>query len=211
MLIDLHMHTKRHSWDSLLDVHDLIDRAKQTGLDGICLTEHDIFWDLDEVRDLGKQHDFLVIPGVEINTDDGHFLCFGLQAYVFGMHRTKDLAAHVIAAGGVMVAAHPYRRNLPPPSTGDTEYARALDATSKRHAWTFCAAMERVNGRGNERENTFSSQIIDTIAIPAVAGSDSHQWTDIGRCATDFDARIESAADLIAALKSGACRPVTLR
>jgi predicted metal-dependent phosphoesterase TrpH len=119
MLIDLHTHTKRHSWDSLLDVHDLIDRAKQSGLDGICLTEHDIFWDLDEVRKLAKEHDFLVLPGVEINTDDGHFLCFGLQAYVFGMHRTKDLAAHVIAAGGAMVAAHPYRRNLPPPATGD--------------------------------------------------------------------------------------------
>lgn len=211
MLIDLHMHTKRHSWDSLLDVHDLIDRAKQCGLDGICLTEHDIFWDPEEVRDLGKKHDFLVIPGVEINTDDGHFLCFGLQAYVFGMHRTKDLAAHVIAAGGAMVAAHPYRRNLPPLSTGDAEYARALDVTCQRHAWTFCAAMERVNGRGSERENAFSSQIIDSIDIAAVAGSDSHQWTDIGRCATEFDYRIDGLTDLIEALKSRKCRPVMLR
>jgi hypothetical protein len=110
-----------------------------------------------------------------------------------------------------MVAAHPYRRNLPPPATGDTEYERALDATSKRHAWSFCAAMERVNGRGSERENQFSSRIIDAIEIAAVAGSDSHQWTDIGRCATEFDARVEDVAGLIDALKSGNCRPVTLR
>jgi len=211
MLIDLHTHTKRHSWDSLLDVNDLIDRAKQCGLDGICLTEHDIFWDPDDVRDLSKRHDFLVIPGVEINTDDGHFLCFGLQAYVFGMHRTKDLAAHVIAAGGAMVAAHPYRRNLPPPTTGEAEYVRALDSTSKRHAWTFCAAMERVNGRGSDRENGFSSRIIDTIEIAAVAGSDSHQWTDIGRCATEFAARVEDVAGLIEELKAGRCHPVVLR
>jgi hypothetical protein len=71
--------------------------------------------------------------------------------------------------------------------------------------------MERVNGRGSQRENAFSSQIIDTIEIAAVAGSDSHQYSDIGRCATDFDARIEDVAGLIEALKAGRCRPVTLR
>jgi hypothetical protein len=56
-----------------------------------------------------------------------------------------------------------------------------------------------------------SASVIDRIGVPAVAGSDSHQWTDIGRCATEFDARIEDLAGLIEALRSGQCRPVTLR
>jgi predicted metal-dependent phosphoesterase TrpH len=211
MLIDLHTHSKRYSWDSLLEVDDLIEGSKRAGLDGICLTEHDYFWDHEEVRKIAKEHDFLVLPGVEINTDDGHFLCFGLESYVFGMHRTHDLAAHVLAAGGVMVGAHPYRRNLPPLTAGEAEYDRALTNTAKRHALTFCAAIERVNGRGSERENAFSASVIDRIGVPAVAGSDSHQWTDIGRCATEFDARIEDLAGLIEALRSGQCRPVTLR
>jgi hypothetical protein len=53
--------------------------------------------------------------------------------------------------------------------------------------------------------------VIDRIGVPAVAGSDSHQWTDLGRCATEFDARIENLEGLIEALRSGKFRPVALR
>ena len=105
MLIDLHTHTKSLSWDSTLSPDELIDLARQAGIDGICLTEHDFFWDYDAAIALGKRHDFLVIPAVEINTEDGHVLCFGLKKYVYGMHRWHELARHIDEAGGAMVAA----------------------------------------------------------------------------------------------------------
>ena len=94
MLIDLHNHTSRYSDDSLLPPEHLIDEAKKAGLDGIAITEHDFFWDHDELVNLGKRMEFLVIPAVEINTDEGHLLVFGLDHYVFGMHKTwflKDM------------------------------------------------------------------------------------------------------------------------
>ena len=86
VLIDLHTHSFPKSDDSFADVDDLIDNAKAAKLDGICLTDHDFFWSKDEVRDLARRHDFLVLPGSEINTDTGHVLVFGLDRYVFGMH-----------------------------------------------------------------------------------------------------------------------------
>ena len=113
MLIDLHNHTRPLSHDSLITADDLIVAAKERGLDAVCLTEHDFFWDVDEVRSLSKRHNFPAIPGVELNTEDGHFVAFGLEKWVYGMHRTDELVAMVKEAPGALIAAHPYRRQLP--------------------------------------------------------------------------------------------------
>ena len=86
MLIDLHTHTYPKSDDSFVGIDELIERAKALKLDGICLTEHDSFWSTDEVRELSRRHEFLVLPGCEINTDTGHAIVFGLDQYVFGLH-----------------------------------------------------------------------------------------------------------------------------
>ena len=47
---------------------------------------------IDELR---AKHNFLVLAGIEISTDDGHILAFGLDKYVFGMHRARELASYV--------------------------------------------------------------------------------------------------------------------
>ena len=113
MLIDLHTHTQPLSHDSALTPDQLIEAAKAAGLDAVCLTEHDFTWDPEEARELARRHSFTVIPAIEVNTDDGHFIAFGLDRYVYGMHRTAELARLVDEAGGALVAAHPYRRQLP--------------------------------------------------------------------------------------------------
>ena len=110
MLIDLHCHTFPLSDDSFLSPDQLIERAKAVGLDGVCLTEHDFVWEPHKLRELAERHNFLVIPGIEVNTEDGHILVFGLNRYIYGMHRVAQLAQLVAEAGGAMVAPHPYRR-----------------------------------------------------------------------------------------------------
>ena len=59
MLIDLHTHTHPLSHDSDLTPDALIEAAKKAGLDGVCLTEHDFFWEREKVEELGRRHDFL--------------------------------------------------------------------------------------------------------------------------------------------------------
>jgi len=79
MLIDLHTHTAPKSDDSYLKPEELITYAKRAGLDAICLTEHDWFWDEEAIRELCQRHDFLLLPGVEITTEEAHLLVFGLE------------------------------------------------------------------------------------------------------------------------------------
>src|SRR3990172_2264617 len=110
MLIDLHTHTQPLSHDSLLSPDDLIEAAKADGLDAVCLTEHDFVWDPDAAGGLARRHAFTVIPAIEVNTEDGHLLAFGVDRYVYGMHRSAELARLGGEGGGTLVAAHP-----PPP------------------------------------------------------------------------------------------------
>ena len=208
MLIDLHTHTKPLSWDSFLHPDELVERSRNAGLDGICLSEHDYFWKPEDVADLAKRHNYLVLPAIEINTDDGHILVYGLSKYVYGMHRSHELAHHIEEANGAMVAAHPYRRQMPWYLEDPTDYQEALERAARNPAYKFCAALEAINGRGTQKENQFSQRLCDLMGMPATAGSDAHARIDIGRCATEFERDIRNVEDLIAELKAGRFRPV---
>ena len=210
MLIDLHTHTRPLSWDSYLSPDDLIERSKAAGLDGVCLSEHDYFWDPDEVYALGKRHNYLALPAGEINTDDGHILVYGVHKYVYGMHRSAELAAHVREASGAMVAAHPYRRQMPWYMDRERDYNDALERAARNPAYQYCDALERVNGRGTVKENQFSAALCDHMGMAGTAGTDSHSRTDIGRCATRFEREIGSLEDLITELKAGRFEAVDL-
>ncbi|HXU22844.1 MAG TPA: CehA/McbA family metallohydrolase [Tepidiformaceae bacterium] len=211
MLIDLHSHTWPRSHDSVLNPDDLIVRAKQGGLDAIVFTEHDTVWDFKSIEELRAKHNFLVLAGVEISTDDGHILAFGIDKYVFGMHRSKELASYVERADGALVAAHPYRRQMPWFSRNDEEYRNALEKASRNPAYQYVQALEEWNGRGSDKENEFSKRLCDMMKLPGTAGTDSHSISDVGKCATYFEAEIHDERELITALKSGAYHAVDLR
>ena len=211
MLIDLHTHSYPESDDAFIAVDDLIDAAKSRGLDGICLTDHDRFWGQDRVADLSKRHQFLVLAGSEINTDTGHVLVFGLQKYVFGLHKPAFLYRQVTASGGVMIAAHPHRRRfLEDP--GHLPYARAemLDRASRDGFFQMCQAVEGLNGRATPVQNSFSQDLTVRLGAKMAAGSDAHRLEQVGTAATQFDQKVSDLAGLITELKAGRFHAVDL-
>jgi predicted metal-dependent phosphoesterase TrpH len=202
--VDLHCHTAGRSWDSTLDLGTLVADASRRGVRAACLTEHDAFW---QAVDL-EPGECVLIPGTEINTDDGHVLVFGLEEYRFGFHHSRVLAAAVEAAGGAMVLAHPFRRALPEvvePNTSDYEraLARALDNPLLR----AIAAVEVANGRATEAQNRFSADLARCAGLPGVAGSDAHRPGEAGRVATLFESPVRSCGDLVEALAARRFRP----
>ena len=214
MLIDLHTHTKPRSWDSFLTPDEMVDRAREAGLDAMVLAEHDWAWDEDDVRDLARHHDFTVIRAMEINTEDGHILVFGLHEYRFGMHRSHELASFVREVDGVMLAAHPYRRQMPWKPDDEEEYEQALSRAERNPAYRWVSGVEILNGRGKLDENEFATRVGERLALPATAASDSHQFDEreqhMGRAATYFECDIRTEAELIGALKSGRYWPLDL-
>lgn len=211
MLIDLHAHTWPRSHDSVLNPDDLIVRAKAAGLGGIVFTEHDTVWDFKSIEELRAKHNFTVLAGVEISTDDGHILTFGIEKYVFGMHRARELASYVEKAQGTMIAAHPYRRQMPWFSRSDDEYQAALDKASRNPAYPYVTALEELNGRGSDKENEFSRRLCQMMKLGGTAGTDSHAISDVGKCATHFERDIRDERELVAEIKAGRYQAVDLR
>ena len=198
--------------DSFMSVDEAIEGAKSLGLDGICLTDHDAFWAEQQARELSLKHEFLVLPGSEINTDAGHVLTFGLRRYEFGMHKPEFLRACADRDGGVLIAAHPYRRRfLEQPGSDPDVRAGMLERAVSDPFFDLCEAVEGLNGRGSVEQNRYSADLGVSLTLPATAGSDAHRVAQLGTAATEFHGKIEEVADLIRLLKSGQYRPVDLR
>ena len=207
MIIDLHTHTRPPSDDSFLEPSELIQHSKQAGLDAICFTEHDWFWNKDTLAGLVREHGFLVLPGVELNTDEGHYLVFGLEEYSFGMHHTEYLRQAVDEVGGVMILAHPYRRQY---HQGD-DIADAVEQYCRSPFFRLVDTIEVLNGRSTETQNEFSRELCRRLDLKGIGGSDAHQLSDIPTCATYFERRISNVEELITELKADRFRAVDLR
>src|SRR4051812_16083006 len=110
MLIDMHCHTKVHSACSALTPEALVRAARARGLDGVCITEHDALWRLEDIERLATEMDFLVLRGIEVTTEVGHVLVYGAARFDPVMATLDELRHIVRAEGALMFLAHPSRR-----------------------------------------------------------------------------------------------------
>ncbi|MDP2919378.1 MAG: PHP domain-containing protein, partial [Dehalococcoidia bacterium] len=207
MLIDLHTHTTPNSDDSFLSPTELILQAKKSGLDGICLTEHDWYWSHEAVAQLARESDFVVIPGVETNTEDGHVIAFGIDKFKFGMHRLSFLRQMVDEKGGFMILAHPFRRNFYSQDNID----ETVEKLCQKGIFKYLDTIETLNGRGKERQNQFSAALGKKLGWQGIGGSDAHELKDTPTCATHFERNVRNLEELIQELKAGRYKPVDLR
>ena len=200
MLIDLHCHTK-YSGDTDLDPAMLIRAARAKGLDAICITEHDSFLASEPVEEVAEREGFPVFRGVEINTDKGHILAFGVKddswkATKGYYSHMEDVRPVIEASGGILVPAHPFRM------VGGSSAGGLLPEMD------YIAAIEVVNGENNSAENDLAIDAWRRLDLPGTGGSDCHLAHDVGRCATLFQTAVTSMDELIEEIRGGRIIPV---
>ncbi len=205
MLIDLHTHTRLGSPDSFLDPDELVERSKAAGLDAIVLSEHDHTWSRDDIAALSHRHDFLVIPGLEVSTDRGHILVYGVEVYDPSMREAETLADEVERLNAAMVAAHPYRLHQPMNWLDPDDFERSVERVLVDPAYQRVHAIEVLNGHGTRKQNRFSEAVATRLGLPGTAGTDSHQVSDIGKAATYFERDIRDERDLVREILAGRC------
>ena len=111
MIVDLHVHTCIGSDDSVITIEQIITQAKKKRLDTICITEHgNVKSQIPE--QLLDQRDLFVFAGMEASTELGDVLIFGMDSYPRQIWLAADIWRLVMEAGGVMIAAHPFRYGL---------------------------------------------------------------------------------------------------
>ena len=212
MIIDIHTHTYPTSDDSRLTPDQLISEAKRIGLDGICITDHDGFWQPKDISKLSKDYKFTILPGCEVTTEEGHLLVYGLKRYIFGMHKASFVKKLIDQEDGAIVVAHPYRRNYYEyEDINKARYSKMLNKATRNPVFNISNAIEESNGRGSEKENKFSLDLTKKLKMKGTGASDAHKIEDIGTFATEFFNPINDLKDLIKELKSGNFRSVKLK
>jgi predicted metal-dependent phosphoesterase TrpH len=213
MLIDLHVHSVKSS-DSSLSFEHLAREARRVGLDGVCLTEHDVTWDWAEIDALSLQHGIRAFPAMEVSTEWGHIAVFGLRAYRQGMARVAELRRIVQGEGGFMVAMHPFRRLYEKTVTRHPLFeidgdARPSVAEAAAHAlFQLVDDIEVGNGANSVQENTFACDVADWLGHPGTAGSDAHSIHGLGCFATRFESHFNTPEALVRELHARRYMPI---
>ncbi len=204
MKIDLHTHTVYGSGCSHINPSDLVEQAKRAGLDGVCFTEHNQLWDPERIQRLSKKHDFLVIGGVEVLTEYGEILVFGLHESVRWVRHAAELRNMVARAGGFMIAAHPFRNerlifDSQPPLEGGVD----IETGCAFPLFGYVDAIEVFNGWAYRREWQFTSEVGKRLGLNGTGGSDAHKLLQTGVCYTVFDRRVRNEEEFLVELKAG--------
>jgi predicted metal-dependent phosphoesterase TrpH len=205
MKIDLHIHTAPLSACSYIDPQELIQEARRLNLDGICLTEHQVVWDPDEVSQMAEAAGIRIFRGNEFTTNQGDILVFGYGEDIKELLIIQDLRGRVTAAGGYMIAAHPFRGFK---TFGIGQLQMTVEQACKRKVLEFVDAVETGNGKLSPDENEMARKVAEKLGLPGTGGSDAHRIDEIATWLTDFDNDIEDENDLLRELHAGRFRAV---
>ena len=165
MKIDFHTHT-HHSYDSVMKPEKILRIAKERGLDGIVICDHNTIKGGLEAQALNKDENFTVIVGAEIATDAGD---------ITGIFLTKEIEAREVnevireirAQNGKIILNHPYKGHD----------LSKIDVSKMDF-------IEGYNGRLDDKDNQKAIALAKFHNIPFLAGSDSHLYGEIANCVT---------------------------
>jgi predicted metal-dependent phosphoesterase TrpH len=210
MILDLHLHSEL-SDDSRAPVEAylklLARKRDERPLDGIVLTEHRQFDLVRDYRALEDAYGFRILTAAEVETDYGHVLVYGVNADILARFDFSDvrlpaqeLVTEVARLGGIALPCHPGRPNVGLCAHYETKPPLA-----------GVVAVEALNGGSRKGEDDRVQELIARHGYAAFGGSDSHLVSFVGLCATEFEADIRTAEDLVRALASRRYRAVDFR
>lgn len=185
---DLHCHSF-FSGDGVSSPEDLIAAAKAKGLHGIAITDHNtcdaVTYLLEKglMRLDGQPVDgFLVLPGVEVTTADGHLLCIGAELPFLKGKPAREVCDMIHERGGLAIPPHPYDLFRAGIRLATLE-TLSIDAIEVFNAATTL-----------RRYNTYAFRYAQIRGLPMTAASDAHHAAAVGTAYTilntdDFSVR----------------------
>ena len=206
--LDLHVHSFPASPCSNASLDDLIAEAKRIGLDGFCVTDHNYVWAAEQLDEVARKHEFLILRGNEITTDQGDVIVFGFHRDIKGIIKLEELREQVLQSGGFIIVAHPFRGFL---TFGAGELGLTTQKALERPLFQWIDAVEVMNGKVTEKENRLAQEVAAALKLPATGGSDAHDVSEIGQYATRFSKTLRTEQELLAALRSGDYEAVAFR
>jgi predicted metal-dependent phosphoesterase TrpH len=176
--IDLHTHSF-FSGDGVSSPEDMVAAAREKGLHGFAITDHNTceavtyFLEKGFMREDGSAVDnFLIIPGVEVTTAEGHLLCIGATLPYLKGRPAREVCDLIHERGGLAIPPHPYdlfRAGI----RFSTLEKLPVDAIEVFNAATTL-----------RRYNRYAFKYAQLRGLPMTAASDAHHEAAIGTAYT---------------------------
>src|SRR3954447_8473714 len=179
--IDLHTHTF-FSGDGVSSPEDNIAAARAKGLHGFAVTDHNTCDAVNYLLEKGLMREdglpvdgFLIIPGQEVTTAEGHLLCIGTTLPNLKGKPAREVCEMIHERGGLAIPPHPYdlfRAGIRFPVLETLP----IDALEVFNAATTL-----------RRYNSFAFDYAQLRKLPMTAASDAHHSAALGTAYTILD------------------------
>lgn len=229
MLVDSHVHTAVGSGDSIISINDLIIKAKQRKIDALCVTDHNSYEGFRKIQELGKIKDLIVMKGIEIDTEFGDILIYGIEIPEIPSMGLIELVDKVHAKSGAVIIPHPFARCDLEQRTMRSYLVRYLRETSSKinaeansieigieqlinyvhnqdptlfSILKKADGIEVLNSNCSLLDNWLAFALAEYLGKNMIGSSDAHIPEQVGLYATVFPSDIECEKDFIQYLKS---------
>mgnify|MGYP001210629203 CR=1 FL=1 len=184
---DFHIHTI-YSADSVIQPKTLVDMlVAHSFIKVAAVTDHDSVRGCRATVELASAYpDILIIPGVEISTEQGDVVVLGTYELPPKPWTPEVVADFAKSVGGVSIVAHPFR------TYGMGERARNYHFD----------AIEVLNGGSSQTANNEAKELAKSLGLPGTAGSDAHQVSELFTVYNKVDATLD-IDEVLKAVKKG--------
>lgn len=171
--LDIHIHSQ-YSEDATGSPKEIIKAAQKKGLQGISITDHNNLKGTLKARDIAPKN-FIVIPGVEISTKDGHLLALNVETSLPAHLPLIETIEKIWEIGGIPIVPHLFRN---------------MSGVKKEKLKTIqhdIPAIEVYNACSLPKTNLKVAQVAKEFHLGGTGGSDAHDPLYAGYAYTIVD------------------------
>lgn len=188
---DFHLHTT-FSPDSQISPRTLVEKlVDHPTIKAAAVTDHNIVRGVKTVQQLAAPYpDVLIIPGVEITTDQGDIVVLGTEELPPKPWAVENVVDFAKDNACISIAAHPFRE------LGLGEYAIE----------SHVDAIEVLNGGSSSAANRMARDLAKSAGMVGVGGSDSHRPSELFSVYNEVQAALQ-VDDILDAIRKGLVSP----
>ncbi|GIP30222.1 histidinol-phosphatase [Paenibacillus sp. J23TS9] len=226
MKIDFHFHVKlsKKTDFSMEHFNEMLDEARDQGLQAITLTEHfntrrfdEVYGTLDQMLPCNNHYydrgGFKIFTGMEVDVaEGGHILVSGPKDRLLEIrallenHTTadtfiglKELFELCEPRGMMVIGGHPFR---------ESNHLYHVDQELLSRFDAFDLNGKDLHEIGIQENIALVLPLGAKLGVPVVAGSDAHQMFQVGCVYNELPGDYETVAELKSAIQSGGCHRI---
>jgi len=171
--LDLHIHSQ-YSEDGTGTHLEIAKILKKKGLNGMAVTDHNtVEGGISALKVATK--DFVVIPGVEISTKDGHIIALNIKENIPRSLTVEETVEKIIDKGGIPIVPHLYRSLS---GIKEKKLKKIIKNVPAIEVFNSCSVLQT---------NLKTMKIAKKYNLGGTGGSDSHIPSFVGEAYTLVD------------------------